>query len=178
MMHMEKEKLELVLEDILDELKTVNNAMHEQKQQTKQLQERFFAVEEKINQINHTAAPVVDIKPIQACVNAAVIKMQETVREQSRPVIRQWRFLLFPEHYTKEYYMVIFRLIMWMTFVCMGTYLFALGKQALENAKEVKIAQLENNEYQNAWEYMYQHESKKGKKKMEDAWQKSWETKR
>jgi hypothetical protein len=174
---MEKEKLEIVLEDILDELKTVNNLMHEQKQQTSQMQQRFFAFEEKINQLNEVTTPVVETKFIQDSINAAVNKMQLTVSELSRPVIRQWRFLLFPEHNAKEYYSVIFRLIMWMTFVCMGVYLFALGKQSLESAKEVKLMQLENDQYKHAWEYMYDHESKKGKKKMEDAWQKSRERK-
>ena len=61
---------------------------------------------------------------------------------------------------------------MWMTFVCMGVCLFALGKQALENAKEIKLRQLQNTQYKKAWEYMYNQESKQGKKKMEDAWQK------
>ena len=40
---MEKDKLEIVLEDILDELKTVNNTMQQHKQQTTELQERVFA---------------------------------------------------------------------------------------------------------------------------------------
>ena len=95
--------------------------------------------------------------------------------QQSQPIIRHWRFLLFPEHYAKEYYTVIFRLIMWMTLVCSGAYLFSLGKQALEDLKEVKLRQLENDQYQNAWEYMYNRESKQGKKKMEDIWRKSLE---
>ena len=176
MMDMEKEKLEIVLEDMLDELKIINNTTQEQKQQSTQLQERFFALEEKINQSNPAAPPVVNIKPIQACVNEAMTKIQHDLNQQFRPIIRQWRFLLFPEHYASEYYRVIFRLIMWMTFVCMGVCLFALGKQALENAKEIKLRQLEANQYKSAWEYMYNHESKQGKKKMENALQKSVNT--
>jgi hypothetical protein len=42
----------------------------------------------------------------------------------------------------------------------MGCFLFSLGKQALENAKEVKLRQLEANQYENAWQYMYDHETK------------------
>jgi len=63
---------------------------------------------------------------------------------------------------------------MWMTFICMDAFLFSLGKQALENAKEIRLRQMENSQYKNAWEYMYNQESKQGKKKMEDACQKSW----
>jgi len=43
MIDMEKEKLEIVLEGMLDELKTVNNKMQQYKQQTTELQERVFA---------------------------------------------------------------------------------------------------------------------------------------
>jgi hypothetical protein len=47
---MEKDKLEIVLEDILDELKSVNNGIREHKQQATQLQEKFVAFEEKLSQ--------------------------------------------------------------------------------------------------------------------------------
>jgi len=77
----------------------------------------------------------------------------------------------------KEYYTAIFRLIMWMTLACSATFLFSLGKQALENTKQVKLRQSENNWYKNAWEYMYNKESKQGKKKMEETWQKGSEVK-
>jgi hypothetical protein len=59
----------------------------------------------------------------------------------------------------------------------MSCFLFSLGKQALDNAREIKLRQLENNQYKNAWQYMYEHENKQGKKKMEDAWKKNWELK-
>jgi hypothetical protein len=54
---------------------------------------------------------------------------------------------------------------MWMTFVCMGTFLFTLGKQALENIKQINLKRLENDQYKNAWGYMYNKESNPGKKK-------------
>ena len=144
---MEKDKLEIVLEDILDELKSVNNGIREHKQQAIQLQEKFVAFEEKASQIKQPASAVADLQPIQAAINEAVIKIQNGLSQQSRPLVRQWRFLLFPEHYAKEYYKVIFRLIMWMTLASMGCFLFCLGKQALDNAKEVKLEQLEYDQY-------------------------------
>jgi hypothetical protein len=177
-MVMEKEKLELVLEDVLDELKTMNNAMQEHKQQAVQLKEAFYAYEEKANELKQVSSVSVDIKPIEATINEAMIKIQHDLNQQSRPLIRQWRVLLFPEQYGKEYYKVIFRFIMWMTSVCIGCFLFSLSKQALDDAKEIKLRQLENSQYKNAWNYMYNKESKQGKRKMEDAWQRSWETNR
>jgi hypothetical protein len=172
---MEKDKLEIVLEDILDELKTINTTMQQHKQQTMELQERVFAFEERIDKLNPSTIPL--IKPLEAAINASAVELKQLIQQQSKPVTRQWRFLLFPEHYTKEYYTAIFRLIMWMTLVCNAAFLFALGKQTLENTKEVKLRQLENNQYKNAWEYMYNKENKQGKKKMDGVWQKSWDVK-
>jgi hypothetical protein len=73
---MEKDKLEIVLEDILDELKSVNNGIREHKQQAIQLQEKFVAFEEKASQIKQPASAVADLRPIQASISEAVIKIQ------------------------------------------------------------------------------------------------------
>lgn len=54
---------------------------------------------------------------------------------------------------------------MCMTFVSTGAYPFVLGKQALENSKEVKLRQLENNQYKNAWEYMTTMKASRAKRK-------------
>jgi hypothetical protein len=42
---MEKEKLEIVLEDMCDDLKVLNSITTEQKQQSDQLQQRFTSLE-------------------------------------------------------------------------------------------------------------------------------------
>ncbi|MGN6213655.1 hypothetical protein [Parafilimonas sp.] len=172
---MEKEKIEFVLEDMLDELKMINNSVQEQKQQITQLYQKVSAFEEKANQANKAETPTVNIKPVEVAITTASNEIKQLIQQQSRPVIRQWRFLLFPEHNAREYYTVIFRLIMWMTLACMVVVLFSLGKQALENAKEVKLMQLEHDQFKNAWEYIFKKEDKQGKKKMDDVMRKSWE---
>ncbi len=91
------------------------------------------------------------IKPVEVAVITASNEIKQLIQQQPRSVIRQWRFLLFPEYYAREYYAVIFKLIMWMTLACMVVVLFSLGKQALENAKEVELMQLEHDQFKNAW---------------------------
>lgn len=164
---MEKEKLEIVLEEVLEELKGVKSVVQEQKQQIWQLQEKVEDFEKKL-----IASPV-DTQPVQSIVTIAIAKIQQMIAEQPKPVVHEKRFLLFPEHHAKEYYSVIFKLTKWLTVVCTGAYLFTLGKQAFENAKEVKLRQLEAEHYKNAWEFLYRQETKQGKKKMETIWQKS-----
>lgn len=44
---MEKDKLEIVLEDMLDELKNVNNGIREHKQQAIQLQENLLLLKKR-----------------------------------------------------------------------------------------------------------------------------------
>ena len=169
---MEKEKLEIVLEEVLEELKVVKSVVLEQKQQVWQLQERVGDVEKNLNGNKLMASPV-DTRPVQSIITVAFAKIERMVADQPKRVVHERRFMLFPEHNGKEYYSVIFKLIMWLTVVSMGTYLFALGKQALENRREVQLQQLESNHYQHAWELMYRQETKKGKKKMEAIWHKS-----
>ena len=125
---MEKEKLEIVLAEILDELKVTNNVMHKQGQQIAQLQEKTFTLDERIIQLNQATSLTVDMQPVKHLINTTAIEIKQVVQQQSKPIIRQWRLLLFPEHYSREYYTVIFRLIMWMTLVCSGAYIFSLGK--------------------------------------------------
>lgn len=115
----------------------------------------------------------IDINSVEVVINKASDEIKRLIQQQSRPVVRECRFLLFPEQHTKEYYTVIFRLIMWLTLVCMGVFLFSLSKQALENSKLIKLRQLENNQYKNTWKQLYNRENKQGKKKMDDAWEKS-----
>lgn len=138
---MEKEKLDIVLADILDELKISNKAIQEQKQQILELHGKLPAFEEKTNRLNESAKPAIDINAVVTAIKTAVTEIKQLTQQQSRPIMREWRFLLFPADYSKEYYVVIFRLIMWMALVCIGPFLFSLSKQALENSKEIKLRQ-------------------------------------
>ncbi len=54
----------------------------------------------------------------------------------------------------------------------LATYLFALSKHFIDNWAVIKEKQLEKTQYEKAWNYLYQHQNKQGKKKMEEAWEK------
>ena len=96
MIDMEKEKLEIVLEGMLDELKTVNNKMQHYKQQTTELQERVFAFKERRDKLNPSIIPFT--KPLETAINAGIIELKQLIQQQPKPVTRQWHLLLFPEH--------------------------------------------------------------------------------
>jgi len=169
---MEKEKLEIVLEEVLEELKAVKETVLEQKQQTWQLQEKINDFEKKLDE-RKLVAPPINTTSIQSAIETGISKIRQIVAEQTKSVIYERRFLLFPEHYSRDYYTVIFRLIMWLTVVSIGTYLFSLGKIALENNREVRLRQLESKSYKNAWQSLYYQETRRGKEKMEEVWRNS-----
>lgn len=170
---MEKEKLEIVLEDMMDDLKTSNIMLQEQKQQGLQLEEKISTIALKLSQLN-LEKDSLKKQAVENIIVNAIDEIKKYIDQPPKPVIRQWRFVLFPEHYSKEYYRVIFRLIMWQTLVLTIVVLFMLGKQALENNMMLRLKQIENDQYKKACMFLYDKESKKGKKKMDDVWNKTY----
>ena len=100
-------------------------------------------------------------------------QLQATVMSQPKSIVRQFRILLFPEQNAGKYYRLVFgRLLFWMMIFLLATYLFALSKHFIDNWAVIKEKQLEKTQYEKAWNYLYQHQNKQGKKKMEEAWEK------
>lgn len=83
------------------------------------------------------------------------------VANHARPVKREFRILLFPEHGTTEYYKVVFgRILFWLVMLCLAKYAYLLGDKWL-------TAEYENNKYQKAWESLYKHQNKANQKLMQ-----------
>ncbi len=168
---MATEVLENALAQALDELDAIKKNNTEQKQLTKMLIEKIEGFDQKLEE-QRIVNPSVDMKPVEAMMAKFVAQVEGTIMAQPKSINR--RFLLFPEHNAAEYYRIVFgRLLFWMMIFLIATYLFALGKQFIENWTIINEKQLEKRKYESAWEYLYEHETKHGKKKMEDAWQKS-----
>jgi hypothetical protein len=151
---MEKEKLEIVLEEVLEESKSMRGAVEELKQQIWQLKEKVEDFEKKMDGIKPVALPV-DTVPVQGIIRLGFDRIQQLIEAQPKTVVQERRFLLFPEHHATEYYRVIFRLILWLTLSTAVYYLFTLGKQALQNAREVRLRELELTHAQSAFRPLY-----------------------
>src|SRR3989442_14020174 len=96
-----------------------------------------------------------------------IAQVQATIMAQPKNIVRQLRILLFPEQNATEYYRLVFgRLLFWMMIFLTATYLFALSKQFIDNWAVIKEKQLEKTQYENAWNYLYERETKQGKKTM------------
>lgn len=170
---MDSEIVESVLRDILEEQRAGIQATKEINTRLKDLAVEVEGLNQKLDQQKRIGSPG-DPGLIQALVENGINRMEEIVSQQPKTVVRQYRFLLFPEMYADNYYRIVFgRLLFWMMTLLMATFLFMLGKQSIESWAVIKQKQYETNQYKKAWHYLYNHE-KKLRVKMDSAWVKSW----
>jgi len=170
---MDSEILQSVLREILEEQKETKQAITKLTSRLEELGVKTDSFNEKLLR-QKTIAPAADTRVIQDVVKTGVEQIQEIISRQPKSVVRQFRFLLFPELYADSYYRIVFgRLLFWMMIFLVVTYLFMLGKQGIESGALIKQKEAEINPYKKAWIYLYQHE-KKFKPKMDSAWVKSW----
>ena len=170
---METEIIESVLKEILEEQKAGLQVSRELFAVIDKLTDQMEGVHEKLEQ-QKAAAPPADIKLVQAIVSTGIRQIQQIVETQPKNVVRQFRLLLFPEQFAEQYYRIVFgRLLFWMTIFLLSTYLFVLGKQGLQSWERVQEKNQEANHARTAFDYLYQHADKEGKKKMIDAWEKN-----
>jgi hypothetical protein len=166
---MNEEILEPVLKEVMDDLKNISKELAEQKRALQQLSTQIQGIDKKVEH-QSTNIPPVNLEPIRRSIALGIDQITQNINQQPKPIIRQYRFLLFPAEYAKEYYRIVFgRLIFWMIFAMIISFSFVLGKQYIQGTIEIHREQLETNQYVKAWNYLYQHESKSGKRKMEEA---------
>ena len=149
---MENEIIETVLTEVIDEQKQSNllaqkngQFLAEQVLILKRIEEKFAMQNEELK-------------------NFVISKMEgfsSLVESQARPVKREFRILLFPEHGTTNYYKIVFgRIFFWLVLLCITKYAYLLGDKWL-------TAEYENNKYHKAWETLYKHQTKADQKLMQ-----------
>ena len=148
---MDSEIMESVLSEILEEQKAGLQATKELVTSIKELTGKVDGFIQKTDQ-HKAVAPPADTKVLQAIIINGIQQIQQTVEAQPKPVIRQFRFLLFPEMYADQYYRIVFgRLLFWMMIFMLATYLYVLGKQGIESWVHLKQKETEMFQYNKAW---------------------------
>lgn len=83
------------------------------------------------------------------------------VESHAKPVKREFRILLFPEHGITEYYKVVFgRILFWLVMLFIAKYAYLLGDKWITQVYA-------NSKYQKAWETLYEQQSKANQKIMQ-----------
>ncbi|MDQ2720449.1 MAG: hypothetical protein M3Z26_11925 [Bacteroidota bacterium] len=147
---MEQEIIETVLKEILDEIKTIHQEAVSKDQQIEVISKKIESFDGKLSSIK-IEIPEIDLSPIQHQLESRLKRMEKLIEDQPKNITHKKQILLFPEYEAMEYYKVFFgRLLFWILLVLVATYLFSLGKQFIDNWKEVKqqeyIMQPQKNE--------------------------------
>ena len=128
---MEKEILETVLLELLEETKKVNVLIEEQNKEIRELKTAFSDFNRKLTEIKFSA-PSLDTLPLTKIVADGINSIQKIVAAQPKEVVHEKRVLFFPEWNQKEYYKIIFgRILFWILWLIVATYCYFLVRDYL-----------------------------------------------
>jgi hypothetical protein len=171
--YLDEKTIKMVLQEYGEQQQELINAIQQQQTSIDTLIHRQAKLEQKWTATDQKLAD--DRGAYKVTLKGGIDAIHETIRQQPKAVVRQFRVQLFPEYNAGEYYRIVFsRVIGWLVLVTVATYLFSLGKQYIDRSQSVREKELETNQYRKAWNYLYERESKTARRKMDSAWQKSW----
>lgn len=175
--HLERETLELVLEEFTQEQKTNNQHIEALINAVKNVGDKIDTFK-KDHEIEKVVSEPLDIKPIEAILQKGFQDMKFTIGRQPKSIIRKFQILLFPEQDAKLFYKIVFgRWFLWLAIMVALSNLYNWGIHNSDNRKEVQIRQIQNDRIRKAWEYMYANGGIETKKLMKKAYVNSVESK-
>ncbi|OMP74963.1 hypothetical protein [[Flexibacter] sp. ATCC 35208] len=173
----EKDSLELVLEEFAEEQKSHVKSIADLVSAVNVLTNKFNSFEEKLNTPKGISLST-DTRPIQEIVRKGIIDMKLTAAGQPKNVIRKFQLLLFPEQDAKLFYKIVFgRWVLGLVVMVFLTNVYKFSIRWCDNQKEIKLQQLENYRIKRAWNYLYSQSGLDIKKIMDDARTKSYSAK-
>ncbi|MFH6986103.1 hypothetical protein ACHRVW_00015 [Flavobacterium collinsii] len=175
--HIEREALELVLEEFTQEQKTNNQHIQTLITAINNIGDKIDAFKEEDKTEKIVSHPL-DIKPIEAILQKGFLDIKFMIGREPKNIIRKFQILLFPEQDAKLFYKIVFgRWFLWLTIMVALSNLYSWGIHFSDNRKEIEIQQIQNDRIRKAWEYMYSNNSKETKKLMVKAYLNSAESK-
>ncbi len=173
----ERETLEIVLKEILEEQQKVNKINLDQATAIGGLIVKVNSFNEKLENLKIIAPPV-STKPFEETLKKVIAEMQLTADNQPKMVTRKFQILLFPEQDAKLFYKIVFgRWLLWLTIMLFITNLYKLSVHWSDNQKEIKLQNWERDRIKKAWDYLYFQEGKSIKRVMDSAYNKCLKTK-
>jgi hypothetical protein len=167
--NVEKDMLEFVLKEILDEQKKTNKINSDLVSAINQLTGKVNAFSEKLEE-REIPPPTIDMKPTQEIMKQAIEHMELIAGSQPKTVTKQFQILLFPERDAKMFYKIVFgRWFIWIGVMLLLTNLYKWQVHESDNKKEVHLKMLESNRIVNAWNYIYKVMGKDGRRRMDSA---------
>jgi uncharacterized membrane protein len=165
--NIEKDTLELVLKEMLDEQKNANKINTDLVSAINQLTSKVNGFNERLER-QKIVTPAADIKPVQEIIKKGILDIQIIAASQPKNVTRKFQLLLFPEQDAKLFYKIVFgRWFMWLAVMLFFTFLYKWLVYRSDNDKQVMIEVSRNNRISKAWNCLYQHSDRNLHKKMD-----------
>jgi hypothetical protein len=165
--------LEIVLNEFSEEQKSHAKSIGDLVIAVNGLTGKLIQLDEKLDKPKEVTVHT-NTKPIEDIVKKGVTQMQLIASGQPKSVTKKYQFLLFPEQNAKLFYKIVFgRWYMWLAIIVFLNFLYDWAVHWSDNNKEVRIQQLQNDRFTNAWYYLYKGSKKDVKKLMDSAWVKS-----
>jgi hypothetical protein len=170
---MDKETLELVIQEFADEQRTTNQHIIELIRNSEALKEKLKDFEDHISK-PQTVSMNSDTKPFLLLLQKGMTDIKTIVGNQPKSIVKKFQLLLFPEQDAKLFYKIVFgRWILWLTVMLALNNIYKWGVNYNGIQKEIQLEQLENDRIRNSWKYLYENGNKNMKKKMEKAYENS-----
>ncbi len=166
----EKNTLEIVLKEILQEQQNANKFLIEQVEAVNQLTTTVNSFNELLENLKIIPPPV-STKAFEDITKNGISNMQKAVENQPKNMVRKFQILLFPERDAKLFYKIVFgRWFLWLVIMLFITNLYKWSIHYNDNQKKIKLRQLQTDKDKKAWDYLYFHEGKNIKRLMNSAY--------
>jgi len=171
----ERETLEIVLKEILEEQQRTSKINADQVTTIGELTIMVSSFNERLENLKIIPPPV-STKPLDEIIKKVISDIQLTVNNQPKIINRKFQILLFPERDAKLFYKIVFgRWLLWLTIIVFSNNLYKWSIHWNDNQKVMKQQQLETNRIKKSWNYLYFQKGKTIRKIMDSAYNKSKE---
>lgn len=111
---------------------------------------------------------------LQDILKKGFIDLKLMLTAYPKGITKKFQILLFPEQDAKLFYKIVFgRWFMWLVIIVFLNFLYNWAVHWSDNNKQLRIEQLQNDRFTNAWNYLYKQSNKGTRKLMDSAWMKS-----
>jgi len=171
----ERETLQLVLEEFTQEQKTSNQNISELIIAVNNVGSKIDEFR-KEREMQQAVPAVTDTKPVEAILQKGFLDIKYMIGTQPKNILRKFQILLFPEQDHKLFYKIVFgRWFLMLVIMFVVGCIYQWGIHYSDNQKEIEMRQMENDRIKKAWKYMYYNNDKETKKVMDKAFEKTRE---
>lgn len=166
---LDKDTLQLVLEEFTVEQKTTNQ----------NIGELIIAIDnlgKKLDVFNEQQAksdvPIsIDTTPVKSALERGFLDIKYMIGREPKSITRKLQIVLFPEQDAELFYKIVFgRWFLLAIAIFAIKFAYSWGLNYTQGMKELEMQQLENDKIKRSWDYMYKHNGKATKTMMDKAY--------